>query len=132
MLTARIMSQSTQIAIAVVEHNGQFLVGERPAGVPLAGYAEFPGGKNLPGESATAAAERECLEETGVAVAAIGTFLSVDHAYEHGLLRLHFLDCRPVNAEDTPRSPFRWVSRSELAELKFPPANSNLLALLLS
>ena len=35
----------TRIAIAVVEQNGLFLVGERAAGKSLAGCAEFPGGR---------------------------------------------------------------------------------------
>src|SRR5262249_17180878 len=41
----------TQIAIAVVECAGRYLIGQRPAGVPLAGLWEFPGGKIKPGET---------------------------------------------------------------------------------
>jgi mutator protein MutT len=55
------------VAIAVLEHNGKFLVGVRPPGVPLAGLAEFPGGKIDLGETPEAAAIRECREETGLA-----------------------------------------------------------------
>ena len=47
---------------------GQFLVGLRPEGSHLAGCAEFPGGKVEPGEKPSAAAVRECAEETGLAV----------------------------------------------------------------
>src|SRR4051812_46830278 len=60
--------KSTLVAIAVVEHDGKSLVGERPAGVALAGFAEFPGGKVEPGESPEAAAVRECIEESGLQV----------------------------------------------------------------
>ena len=59
---------STLIAIAVVEHEDRLLVGRRPAGVPLSGYCEFPGGKVKPNESSKEAAVRECLEETGLSV----------------------------------------------------------------
>lgn len=52
------------IAIAVVQRGEQFLIGQRPLGVALAGLWEFPGGKVLPGESPEAAAVRECQEET--------------------------------------------------------------------
>ena len=56
------------VAIAVVQHEGRFLVGTRPAGVPLAGLAEFPGGKVHAGEMPADAAARECLEESGLTV----------------------------------------------------------------
>ena len=50
--------EPTEIAVAVVEHAGRYLIGLRPAGEALAGYWEFPGGKvpqgELPGEAANA------------------------------------------------------------------------------
>ena len=58
----------TPIAVAVVEHDGRYLVGQRPAHVPLGGFWEFPGGKVERGETPEAAAIRECLEETGLTV----------------------------------------------------------------
>ena len=61
------MSDSrTLIAIAIVEYDGLFLVGQRPPDVPLAGLWEFPGGKVQAGETPEAAAARECFEETGL------------------------------------------------------------------
>ena len=42
----------TEIAVAVVEHAGCYLIGLRPPGVPLAGLWEFPGGKTQPGGNA--------------------------------------------------------------------------------
>ena len=39
------MSSFTSVAIAVVEHENQFLVGRRAQHVPLGGLWEFPGGK---------------------------------------------------------------------------------------
>jgi mutator protein MutT len=56
-----------EIAVAVVEHQGRFLIGKRPDDAALGGYWEFPGGKVEQGESPADAAIRECLEETGVA-----------------------------------------------------------------
>ena len=57
---------ATPIAIAVVLHNDCVLIGVRPAGATLAGLWEFPGGKIEAGETPNEAAERECLEETGL------------------------------------------------------------------
>ena len=51
-----------QIALAVVRHDDSVLIGQRPAGVPLAGYWEFPGGKILDDETPQEAAARECRE----------------------------------------------------------------------
>ncbi|MBI3839784.1 MAG: NUDIX domain-containing protein, partial [Planctomycetia bacterium] len=58
-------ARPVEIAVAVVEGDGKFLIGQRETGVPLAGLWEFPGGKVEPGEPAENAAIRECLEETG-------------------------------------------------------------------
>ena len=65
-----------RVAIAIVEQNGQFLVGVRPESVPLAGLAEFPGGKVHDDETAAAAAVRECREETGLQVVIDREFFS--------------------------------------------------------
>jgi 8-oxo-dGTP diphosphatase len=114
------------VAIAVVQNNGRFLVGVRPAGVPLAGLAEFPGGKVNADETPEVAAVRECREETGLIVEVIDKYYSTIHRYEHGLLEIHFFRCRPVDAGSIslpPDSPFRWITIEELATLEFPAAN---------
>jgi mutator protein MutT len=115
------------IAIAVVEREGFFLVGKRPAGVPLAGLCEFPGGKVQASETPEAAAIRECLEETGLAVRIVGKYSVVRHDYEHDRVELHFFRCTPVESARSPREPFRWVTVAELAELQFPEANRAVL-----
>jgi 8-oxo-dGTP diphosphatase len=123
----------TPIAIAVVENGGQFLVGQRPAGVPLAGLWEFPGGKIEPSETPEAAAVRECLEETGLAVVPLFRYPDRVQTYSHDRVQLYFIACRPANnaLDDPPREPFRWASRKELAGLDFPAGNAALLDLLL-
>ena len=121
----------TDIAIAVVECDGQFLIGERPEGAPLAGYWEFPGGKVEPGESPREAAARECHEETGLEVIVGDEYPEVIHEYDHGKLRLHFFHASPSEFAQPTSSRFHWVSRQQLADYKFPEANDALLALLL-
>ncbi len=120
----------TLIAVAVVEHDGRFLVGRRAPQTPLAGLAEFPGGKVMPGESPSAAAARECLEESGVAVDVGGEYPTISHDYSHDRVELHFFACRPIDDHATPREPFRWVSLAELTSLDFPEANRAILELL--
>jgi len=125
------VSEPTRIAVAVVEHKGRFLVGQRPLNVPLAGYWEFPGGKIEPGESPEEAAVRECREEAGIDVDVVETYPVHEQQYEHGSVRLHFLACQPVGTLSTPSVPFRWVARRELAELQFPAGNRQLIESLL-
>jgi 8-oxo-dGTP diphosphatase len=124
----------TPIAIAVVEHEGRFLIGQRPAGVALAGLWEFPGGKIEPGETPEAAAIRECLEETGLTVQPIFRYPEQLHDYAHGSVQLFFIACRPIVDPAAPfpdpRPPFRWVAREELSRHEFPAGNRNLIALL--
>jgi 8-oxo-dGTP diphosphatase len=117
------------IGVAVVEHQGRFLVGIRPEGVPLAGYAEFPGGKCLPGESPETCAVRECFEESGLVVAATKLIDRVIYSYSHGDVELSFYLCA-WNGESKPTSPFRWVDRAVLSTLRFPEANAPLIRIL--
>jgi 8-oxo-dGTP diphosphatase len=118
------MTGAVPIGIAVVERDGRFLVGVRPEGTPLAGCAEFPGGKCEPGEESQASAVRECLEETGLAVAPVRLLDAIEWTYPHGSVELHFWLCRECDTAGTPRPPFRWVERDGLSRLRFPEANA--------
>jgi len=125
---------ATKVAIAVVESAGQILVGVRPAGTPLAGKSEFPGGKCQTDETPRSCVVRECREETGLVVVPREHLATVTHQYDHDQVELHFWRC--VLAPDlpdraTPRAAFRWVHPTELAELDFPEANREIIALLI-
>jgi mutator protein MutT len=119
-----------EIAVAIVEHHGRFLIGKRPDHVALGGYWEFPGGKVEQGESPADAARRECLEETGIDVRVVGAYPIADHDYMHGALRVHFFACEVVRENAALPERFRWVSRGELGEYRFPAANDGVLSLL--
>jgi mutator protein MutT len=123
---------ATRIGIAVVEYRGRYLVGIRPAGKPLAGYAEFPGGKCLPEESPAQCACRECFEETGLRVRTVDLLMHREFEYEHGMLDLHFWLCRPMEAEEVAdlHQEFRWVPAAKLSSLQFPEANQPLIEVL--
>lgn len=126
------MTAVRRIGIAVVQHRDSFLVGTRPAGVPLAGCAEFPGGKCEPEELPGACAIRECFEETGLATELQMHLGTIPWSYPHGNVELHFWLCRcsgvsQQSAPPDPRAPFRWIPRLELNRETFPPANSTIL-----
>ena len=125
-------ADTKRIGIAVVEHAGRFLVGTRGPDVPLAGYAEFPGGKCLADESPEDCAVRECHEESGLIVTVDRLLLRREHSYPHATVDLHFVLCRPTEEASVSdeHQGFRWVPREQLASLKFPEANAPLIEML--
>ena len=121
-----------RIGIAIVEQAGHYLIGTRGPDVPLAGFAEFPGGKCGEGETPEACAVRECLEETSLAVQIERLLMRCEHTYPHGTVDLHFYLCHPtteVSLTDDQRG-FRWVPAKNLATLPFPEANADVVRLL--
>jgi len=87
-----------RVACVLVWIDGAVLVGRRPAGDPLAGFWEFPGGKLEPGESWAEAARRELLEENGLAVT-VRAVRASERLYPKGstgpLFELLFIDAVP-------------------------------------
>ena len=126
------MPETKRIGIAVVELGGCYLVGIRGPDVPLAGYAEFPGGKCLECESPEACAVRECREESGLLVTVDRLLLRREHTYPHATVDLHFVLCHPTDAASVSdeHGGFRWVPCEQLASLKFPEANEPLIEML--
>lgn len=119
----------TQIAVAVAVRRGHVLVGRRSASaIDAAGLDEFPGGKVEPGETAAAAAARECLEEAGIAVR-VGRLLDrAVGAARSGPLEVLFFAAEPLDDRAEPHPPFAWVSVADLSALRFPAANAAVLA----
>ncbi len=128
----KLPTRPVEIAVAVVENEGKFLIGLRPSGVPLAGLWEFPGGKIEPGEPPENAAVRECLEETGSIVRITGEYLRTFYSYEHADVELRFFACALTAGQRELPARFRWVKPADLSRYSFPPANAELLALLTS
>ena len=119
------------VVAAVVEENDAFLVTRRPDGVHLAGLWEFPGGKIDPAESHADALRREMREELDTDVDVHDLVFETTHAYPERVVALFFYNCvlqrppRPLLGQE-----MRWVRRSELATLRFPPADEELIRML--
>ena len=121
--------QPLPIGIGLIRRDNRFLVRRRPEGTVYAGFWEFPGGKCEPGESPALATERECLEETGLAIVVGRLRCTTTYRYPHGLVELHFFDCvtKEPLAEPSADSGFLWVRAQELRSLRFPEANEAVL-----
>jgi len=128
------------VALALVRKNGFWLVGRRAAGRVFAGLWEFPGGKIQPGETARQAAVREVLEETGLVVEPVADLGTIETEHSGRTVALHLVYCRIPDARDElppiqPRDPavteLRWADPNELRTLPMPPANAEILRMLL-
>lgn len=120
------------VAAAIVERDGSFLVTRRLQGTHLAGTWEFPGGKCEAGESLVDCLRRELREELGVDAEVGGEVLQVSHDYGDRQIRLHFLRC-VLHGDPVPQlgQDMRWVDRRLLNPREFPPADAELIQLLM-
>jgi 8-oxo-dGTP diphosphatase len=117
-----------QVAAAVIERDGRYLITRRLEGTHLAGLWEFPGGKISPGEKPEDALRREMREELGVE-AAVGELIeTVDWIYPEKSVRLLFFRC-VVAGEPCPqeKQEMLWVEAGELSNYRFPAADLRLV-----
>lgn len=122
------------VAAALVDGDGRLLVQRRPAGKPLAGLWEFPGGKLEEGETPEQALIRELAEELAIDVEAAclapACFASDTLGDRHLLLLVYV--CRKWRGTPAARhaEALRWVRPAELYALDTPPADKPLIGLL--
>lgn len=119
------------VAAAVIETGEGYLITRRQKGVHLEGCWEFPGGKCEAGESLDDCLRRELLEELGVDATVGKEILTVTHDYPELSVELHFISCAISGApQPLLGQQMRRVPRGELALLKFPAADEELIRLL--
>jgi 8-oxo-dGTP diphosphatase len=120
------------VTAAVIERAGAFLVTRRQAGVHLAGCWEFPGGKCDAGESLAACLRRELLEELAVDAEVGAEIFTISHDYPERRVELHFFRCE-LRGAPAPQlgQAMQWAARQDLASLEFPPADAELIELLM-
>ena len=121
-------------AAALVDADGRVLLQQRPAGKPMAGLWEFPGGKLEPGETPEQALVRELEEELAIAVPpsclSPAAFASEPLGDRHLLLMLFVARRWTGVPRALAAAALKWVRPVEMHALAMPPADKPLIGLL--
>ena len=118
-------------AAAILDRKKRVLVAQRPAGKPMAGLWEFPGGKIDAGELPEYALMRELEEELGIetrpcCMSAVG-FAS--HTYEKFHLLMPLFAIRVWKGDPVAKDGqvLKWVDIVDLYTLDMPDADKPLI-----
>ncbi len=117
-------------ACALLDREGAVLLAKRPAGRPLAGLWEFPGGKVEAGEQPEEALIRELREELGIDIAKedLTPLTFASHAYPDFHLLMPVYLCRRWQGRLTAHEgqELLWVRPDTLHLYDMPPADAPL------
>ena len=123
-------------ACALIDVDRRVLIAQRPAGKPMAGLWEFPGGKVEVGEPPEASLIRELKEELDIHVSAdcLAPLTFASHGYPDFHLLMPLYVCRRwqgmVQAREGQKT--LWVRGTRLRDYPMPPADEPLISHLLA
>ena len=119
-------------ACALIDPDKRVLIAERPAGKPMAGLWEFPGGKVEEGETPEDTIIRELFEELAVRVkkACLAPLTFASHDYSDFHILMPLLVCRRWDGYPVGREAQRlkWVRANRLRDFPMPPADEPLIS----
>jgi len=123
-------------ACALVDADGRVLIAQRPAGKPMAGLWEFPGGKIERGERPEQTLIRELKEELGIVVRedCLAPLTFASHAYPDFHLLMPLYVCRrwEGTVSATEGQQLAWVRPNRLRDYEMPPADVPLISHLMT
>ena len=120
MSTKEPSKQLVRVAAAIFIKDEMILAGRRASHKESAGQWEFPGGKIERTESDFDAVRREIKEEMGFIPKPIWRFDISSTEVDNKTIKLVSIVCEigPIgNLQSTDHDQFRWLSRSELAQI---------------
>ena len=131
LLTIKSLLKSEGIGV-IIAHRGRVLMGKR-RNAHGEGTWSFPGGHLEFGETVTACAVRETLEETGLMVGNVRQAAFTSDLFEKEgkhyvtlFVTAERISGEPVNREPDRCDGWEWVSWDDLPEPLFPPVRSLL------
>jgi 8-oxo-dGTP diphosphatase len=123
-------------ACALIDTDGRVLIAQRPAGKPMAGLWEFPGGKVEAGERPEETLIRELKEELGIVVheACLAPLTFASHTYPDFHLLMPLYVCRRWEGTVTALEgqTVTWARPNRLRDFPMPPADEPLISHLMS
>ncbi len=121
--------RAVQVAAGVIWQKGRFLAARRPEGKARAGYWEFPGGKQEPGENIRQTLVRELREELDILCLAVLPWRRVLHEYPDLRVDVHFMHVLEFTGLPKPKDGqiLRWITPEEACALPFLPADAPLV-----
>jgi 8-oxo-dGTP diphosphatase len=113
------------VSAAIFIKDMKALITRRSPGENLAGYWEFPGGKQEPDETIFECLEREIFEEFRVTCVAHDIFAESIYQYDGGTINLIAVNAKLESdrLELTVHDKFEWVKVSDLLSYKLAPAD---------
>ncbi|WP_417613523.1 (deoxy)nucleoside triphosphate pyrophosphohydrolase [Parasphingorhabdus sp.] len=119
------------VAAALIDKNSRILVQKRPAGKPMAGLWEFPGGKVEKGETPEEGLVRELNEELAIEVDQrdIEAVAFASEALEDRHLVLLLYLCRQWagQVQSADSLDLQWLPIEAIRSLPMPPADGPLV-----
>ena len=123
-------------ACALIDSDGRVLLAQRPAGKPMEGLWEFPGGKVEADERPEETLIRELKEELNVTVSepCLAPLTFASHIYPDFHLLMPLYVCRRWEGTVQPLEgqAVAWVKPNRLRDYKMPPADEPLVAHLMA
>ena len=119
-----------EVVAALIWSGKKFLICQRPANKARALLWEFVGGKVEPGETPQQALIRECREELDIVIEVDEVFMELVHTYPDLTVHLLLFNSRIVGREPKllEHNDLRWITRSEIDDYPFCPADEEILA----
>jgi 8-oxo-dGTP diphosphatase len=123
-------------ACALVDTDTRVLIAQRPAGRPMAGLWELPGGKVEAGERPETTLIRELREELGIIVdeQCLAPLTFASHSYPDFHLLMPLYVCRRWQGTATALEgqKLAWVRANRLRDYPMPPADEPLIVHLMT
>ena len=122
------------VAAVIKNNNDKILIAKRNLKKAQGGLWEFPGGKIEPNETKDEAIVREIKEEMNIDIEAKDFIGQKTFKYPEKMINLIAIECKQLNGTINlnEHEDAKWVSKDELKEYTFAPADEFIINTLLN